>query len=273
MRLIMTRAHVKEAFKKSLTPTQNLVWDAFDEGNARHSEDYRDPNIPLFSRFFGMDLINSGTFDESFKWVPISIGDEDIIFTMPHDMPLFNAHQWLFDRFNEAKNIITGETTWEELDLIYEGRDNNMGWEYDYSDLAYFIGQTTAYIEICVINRIGLELVEDEIEPEEEPDLSGYVTVQMVMMSHLSDIQETLHLEDIHLINTRKVNFVKWLMLKYPNTSTLIEPTNEWIRFTNETGAKANIEPKPTEKWIKEKDTFNDGRFNDIAPGHGGMLN
>lgn len=51
--------------------------------------------------------------------------------------------------------------------------------------------------------------------------------VRMVMMSHLSDVQEFLNNPE----NRKKINFVKFLMLKYPNTDIEINPDEEWQKF------------------------------------------
>lgn len=48
------------------------------------------------------------------------------------------------------------------------------------------------------------------------------IKVSIVIMSHLSDIQT-----DIinHAENRKKINFVKYLLLAYPNTTDLIDAT------------------------------------------------
>lgn len=55
--------------------------------------------------------------------------------------------------------------------------------------------------------------------------------VKMVMMSHLSDIQEGFNSMDYNEFNNR-VNFVKWLMNKYEDLNTLIDPEVDWDEFS-----------------------------------------
>ena len=51
------------------------------------------------------------------------------------------------------------------------------------------------------------------------------VKVQIVIMSHLSDVQETGE-------NSRhKLNFVKFLIQRYPNTMDKIDPDKEYADF------------------------------------------
>lgn len=47
------------------------------------------------------------------------------------------------------------------------------------------------------------------------------------MMSHLSDIQACPD----HVLNNGKINFVKYLLLQYPNTHDKIDADAEWARF------------------------------------------
>lgn len=55
--------------------------------------------------------------------------------------------------------------------------------------------------------------------------------VRMVMMSHLSDIQEGFNSMDSNEFNNR-VNFIKWLMNKYEDLNTLIDPEVDWDEFS-----------------------------------------
>jgi len=55
--------------------------------------------------------------------------------------------------------------------------------------------------------------------------------VKMVIMSHLSDIQEGFNSMDSNDLNNR-INFVKSLLLKYDDTNTEINPDVEWEEFT-----------------------------------------
>jgi hypothetical protein len=54
---------------------------------------------------------------------------------------------------------------------------------------------------------------------------------RMVIMSHLSDIQDGFNSMDSNDLNNR-INFVKSLILKYDDTNTVINPEVEWEEFT-----------------------------------------
>jgi hypothetical protein len=49
----------------------------------------------------------------------------------------------------------------------------------------------------------------------------------MIIFSHLSDVQEV----PTHNSNHARINFVKFLINKYPNTETEIDPDAEWQEF------------------------------------------
>lgn len=51
--------------------------------------------------------------------------------------------------------------------------------------------------------------------------------VSMIIFSHLSDVQDIPTNKD----NRGKINFVKFLINKYPNTDTEVEADNEWNEF------------------------------------------
>lgn len=55
--------------------------------------------------------------------------------------------------------------------------------------------------------------------------------VKMVIMSHLSDIQDGFNSMDSNDLNNR-INFIKSLILKYDDTNTVINPEVEWEEFT-----------------------------------------
>lgn len=58
----------------------------------------------------------------------------------------------------------------------------------------------------------------------------------IVIMSHLSDVQTSMNWESdperAELNNTR-INFAKWLILRYPDTSVEIDPDAEFELFKN----------------------------------------
>jgi len=57
--------------------------------------------------------------------------------------------------------------------------------------------------------------------------------VQIVIMSHLSDVQETVgdYHPTISQNNRHKLNFVKFLIQRYPNTLDKIDPDKEYADF------------------------------------------
>lgn len=55
--------------------------------------------------------------------------------------------------------------------------------------------------------------------------------VSMVMMSHLSDVQELMGLGGNPKLQSNRIDFVKFLMLKYKDTSTEIDPDAEYALF------------------------------------------
>jgi len=57
------------------------------------------------------------------------------------------------------------------------------------------------------------------------------IKVRMVIMSHLSDIQDAQNSMDSKELNNR-INFVKSLIMKYHDTNTEINPNFEWEEFT-----------------------------------------
>ncbi len=48
------------------------------------------------------------------------------------------------------------------------------------------------------------------------------------MMSHLSDIQANI----TGVLNNAKINYVKYLLITYPNTDTEIDADAVWLAFT-----------------------------------------
>jgi hypothetical protein len=55
-------------------------------------------------------------------------------------------------------------------------------------------------------------------------------SILMIIMSQLSDVQENqrlMHQED----NNKRINFVKYLLLKYPRTDVLIDEEKEYEEF------------------------------------------
>jgi len=58
--------------------------------------------------------------------------------------------------------------------------------------------------------------------------------VSMVIMSHLSDMQEMVHINRMGDEINRGINFAKWLLLKYPHTEKEIDADEEYRIFMKE---------------------------------------
>jgi len=71
-------------------------------------------------------------------------------------------------------------------------------------------------------------LVEPAADPEADAPVDD-IRVGMMISSHLSDIQ-TGHLATPEILN--RTNFIKWLLLKHPDTRTWVNSEAEWKQFT-----------------------------------------
>lgn len=58
--------------------------------------------------------------------------------------------------------------------------------------------------------------------------VGDWVKVRTVMMSHLSDAQMELNIKDFKAQSIEKLNFVKHLLMKYPDTSVEIDADHEY---------------------------------------------
>lgn len=70
------------------------------------------------------------------------------------------------------------------------------------------------------------------------------VKVKMVIFSHLSDVQEgfncTYKFEEVTERNKR-INFVKWLIQKYPDLEVEIDPDKDYKEFLNFNEKRKNL--------------------------------
>jgi len=55
----------------------------------------------------------------------------------------------------------------------------------------------------------------------------------MIIMSHLSDVQESIHYKFYYEEVNAHINFAKWLLLRYPDTSVEIDADEEYEKFIN----------------------------------------
>lgn len=120
---------------------------------------------------------------------------------------------------------------YEKLKEISDGRV----WELDWRQLTTvggWIGDKYPKTMVYKPSKLGYELLKG-IEEKKEERKAGvrYISVQMTIMSHLSDCQEMLSLADNREYVIKKMNFVKQLLLTYPDTSIEVseeELNNIW---------------------------------------------
>lgn len=75
------------------------------------------------------------------------------------------------------------------------------------------------------------KFIKEEIEKQTINELQMLpIKVRLVVMSHLSDIQEMVNMRDTQEIRER-INFVKYLILKHSNLNDEIIPDEEWQKF------------------------------------------
>jgi hypothetical protein len=61
------------------------------------------------------------------------------------------------------------------------------------------------------------------------------VKARIVIMSHLSDVQEELGSVGQAIVNmcNNRINFAKYIIIKYPDTNTEIDPDAEYEIYQN----------------------------------------
>jgi len=75
------------------------------------------------------------------------------------------------------------------------------------------------------------KFIKEEIEKQTINELQMLpIKVRLVVMSHLSDVQEMASTGDTQEIRQR-INFVKYLIQKYNDLNTDIMPDDEWEQF------------------------------------------
>lgn len=79
------------------------------------------------------------------------------------------------------------------------------------------------------MTRRQKQLIENYVRKQVRKSLREGMTAKasMIIMSHLSDVQEVVSNKEMK----DKINFAKFLLLKYPNTSTSIDPDEEYQKF------------------------------------------
>lgn len=73
------------------------------------------------------------------------------------------------------------------------------------------------------------KLIENYVRSKVRSMLKEGMTAKasMVITSHLSDVQELVSNKEVR----DKINFAKFLLMNYPNTSTSIDPDEEYQKF------------------------------------------
>lgn len=105
-------------------------------------------------------------------------------------------------------------------DKLKEMSDGRV-WESDWNKLTKvtFEGTYPNSVRIYKPSLMGYTFLKGIEEKKEREAGVRYISVQMAIMSHLSDCQEMLSLADNREYVIKKMNFVKQLVLTYPDTS------------------------------------------------------
>ena len=130
----------------------------------------------------------------------------------------------LYDRLQKQLKSEDHKKDAEDCLKIYEklkGLNHGSGvWSYQWQQLVDvkfkgFPSDDRTY-KPSAIGYVFLKGIEEKKESE-----AGvrYISVQMAIMSHLSDCQEMLSLADNREYVSNKINFVKQLVLTYPDTT------------------------------------------------------
>lgn len=103
--------------------------------------------------------------------------------------------------------------------------NNGSVWSSDWNQLttiAGFLGDKFPKTMMYKPSKLGYELLKGIKEKKEREAGVRYISVQMAIMSHLSDAQEIASEAISHQLRKcaiDKINFVKQLVLTYPDTS------------------------------------------------------
>lgn len=135
----------------------------------------------------------------------------------------------LYDRLQKQLKSEEYKKDAEDCLKIYEKlkeMNNGKVWESSWNPLTAvkFVGTYPNSERIYKPSQEGYVFLKGVEEKKEREAGVRYISVQMAIMSHLSDAQEILHIinceEHYNMIKT-KIKFVKQLMLTY--TDTLVE--------------------------------------------------
>lgn len=100
--------------------------------------------------------------------------------------------------------------------------NNGSVWSSDWNQLTTiggWIGDKYPKTMMYKPSKLGYELLKGIKEKKERESGVRYISVQMAIMSHLSDAQELLEIGVLKQEIQNKINFAKQLVLTYPDTS------------------------------------------------------
>ena len=164
-------------------------------------------------------------------------GDEGVEYFDTHELAQAAVDQYEVDDFDADDDEESGEFEVEvsvrdaqkAIDIFNNGY-RNLGIPSASNSFSFPLKST--YLDfINDLQQFNVEIISDILENVQDGpvDQSQFnTTSKMVIMSHLSDIQET-HSGDKDLNN--RINFIKTLLLKI-NDKTEINPETEWEEFT-----------------------------------------
>ena len=136
----------------------------------------------------------------------------------------FNNMGKLYDRLQKQLKSEEYKKDAEDCLKIYEKlkeMNNGKVWESSWNPLTTvkFVGTYPNSERIYKPSQEGYVFLKGIEEKKEREAGVRYISAQMAIMSHLSDCQEMLSLADNREYVIKKMNFVKQLVLTYPDTS------------------------------------------------------
>lgn len=151
----------------------------------------------------------------------------------------FNNMGKLYDRLQKQLQTEFKKDAEDCLKIYEKLKEMNNGsvWSSDWNQLttiAGFLGDKFPKTMMYKPSKLGYELLKGIEEKKERESGVRYISVQMAIMSHLSDCQEMLSLADNREYVIKKMNFVKKLVLTYPDTSIEVSE-NELNELWNRT--------------------------------------
>lgn len=81
--------------------------------------------------------------------------------------------------------------------------------------------------------EIQNEILSTPVKVDEDGEFIMTIKVRLVIMSHLSDLQiETgFGQKEMQSMVSMRLNFIKWLVIHFPNTDVEIDPDAEYQKF------------------------------------------